>query len=86
MSQPAHIYYDLDVVNSIQPSLTTSQSSQPNRLTFTEVRSSPILDNPSDYYLSIVRFSLDTAGSMPLFVPQIELQNQVGSAPWNNTT
>ena len=86
MSQPSHIYYDLDVVNSVQPSLTTSQSSQPNRLTFTEVRSSPILDNPSDYFLSIVRFSLDTAGSMPLFVPQIELQNQVGAAPWNNTT
>jgi hypothetical protein len=86
MSQPSHIYYDLDVVNSVQPSLTTSQSSQPNRLTFTEVRSSPILDTPSDYFLSIVRFSLDTAGSMPLFIPQIELQNQVGAAPWNNTT
>jgi len=85
MSQPTQIYYDLDVVNTIQPSLTTSQTSQPNRLTFTEVRSSPILDNPSDYFLSIIRFSLDTAGSMPLFIPQIELQNTVGAAPWNNT-
>jgi len=85
MTQPTQIYYDLDVVNSIQPSLTTSQTSQANRLTFTEVRSSPILDNPSDYFLSIIRFSLDTAGSMPLFIPQIELKNTVGASPWNNT-
>ena len=85
MTQPTQIYYDLDVVNTIQPSLTTAQSSQPNRLTFTEVRSSPILDNPSDYFLSIIRFSLDTAGSMPLFIPQIELKNTVGASPWNNT-
>jgi len=85
MTQPSHIYYDLDVVNTIQPSLTTSQTSSQNRLTFTEVRSSPILDNPSDYFLSIVRFSLDTAGSMPLFIPQIELKNTVGASPWNNT-
>jgi len=35
--------------------------------------------------LSIVRFSLDTAGSMPLFLPQIDLANAVGVAPWNNT-
>jgi hypothetical protein len=85
MTTPTQVYYDLDVVNTIQPSLTTSQTSQPNRLTFTEVRSSPILDNPSDYFLSIIRFSLDTAGSMPLFIPQIELKNSVGPTPWNNT-
>lgn len=85
MSQPSQIYYDLDVVNTVQPAFTTSSTAQPNRLTFTEVRSSPILDNPSDYFLSIVRFSLDTAGSMPLFLPQIDLKNTVGVAPWNNT-
>jgi hypothetical protein len=85
MSQPTQIYYDLDVVNTVQPSQTTAQAAQPNRLTFTEIRSSPIIDNPSDYFLSIVRFSLDTAGSMPLFIPQIELNNSAGGTPWNNT-
>ena len=84
MSQPTQVYYDLDVVNTIQPAFTTAQTSQPNRLTFTEVRSSPILDNPSDYFLSIIRFSLDTAGSMPLFIPQIEL-NSVGPNAVNST-
>jgi len=77
MTQPTQIYYDLSVVNNIQPSNTQSQTSQQNRLTFTEVRSSPILDNPSDYFLSIVRFNLDTAGGMPLFVPQIDLQQPI---------
>jgi hypothetical protein len=85
MSQPSQIYYDLDVVNTIQPSITTSQTAQPNRLTFTEVRSSPILDNPSDYFFSIIRFSLDTAGSMPLFIPQMELSSSTGPTPYNNT-
>ena len=84
MSQPTQVYYDLDVVNTIQPAFTTAQTSQPNRLTFTEVRSSPILDNPSDYFLSIIRFSLDTAGSMPLFVPQIQL-NETGPNAVNST-
>ena len=84
MSQPTQVYYDLDVVNTIQPAFTTAQTSQPNRLTFTEVRSSPILDNPSDYFLSIIRFSLDTAGSMPLFIPQVEL-NSVGPNAVNST-
>ena len=84
MSQPTQVYYDLDVVNTIQPAFTTAQTSQPNRLTFTEVRSSPILDNPSDYFLSIIRFSLDTAGSMPLFIPQVEL-NGVGPNAVNST-
>jgi hypothetical protein len=85
MTQPTQIYYDLDVVNTVQPSQTNAQAAQPNRLTFTEIRSSPILDDPSEYFLSIVRFSLDTAGSMPLFIPQIELNNSAGGAPWNNT-
>lgn len=84
MSQPTQVYYDLDVVNTIQPAFTTAQTSQPNRLTFTEVRSSPILDNPSDYFLSIIRFSLDTAGSMPLFIPQIQL-NETGPNAVNST-
>jgi len=30
--------------------------------------------NPQDYFFSIVRFQLDTAGAMPLFIPQIDLK------------
>lgn len=85
-SSPSQIYYDLDVVNTLNTATNNAQNSISNKLTFTEVRSSPILDNPSDYFLSIVRFSLDTAGSMPCVLPQINLDTAVGSLDYPNET
>ena len=85
-STPTQIYYDLDVVNTLNPSSSASNSQQLNRLTFTEVRSSPILDNPSDYFLSIVRFSLDTPGSMPMCLPQINLDQTLATPDFPNET
>lgn len=69
-AEPTHIYYDLEVANQ---SLNDT-GLPPSRLSFTQVRSSAILDNPNDYFMSIVRFSLDTAGALPSFIPQIDLQ------------
>jgi len=83
---PTQIYYDLDVVNTFNPSSQLTATNQLNRLTFTEVRSSPILDNPSDYFLSIVRFSLDTAGSMPVMLPQIDLDQTIADPNFPNKT
>lgn len=69
---PVNLYYDLDIVNT-----DFSEFGQiPQRLTFTEVRASSILSSPQDYFMSIVRFSLDTAGAMPVFIPQIDLKQQ----------
>ena len=85
-TSPAQIYYDLDVVNTFNPSLNSTTTQQLNRLTFTEVRSSPILDNPSDYFLSIVRFSLDTPNSMPVMLPQIDLNQTLASPNFPNET
>jgi hypothetical protein len=85
-TSPAQIYYDLDVVNTFNPSLNSTTTQQLNRLTFTEVRSSPILDNPSDYFLSIVRFSLDTPNSMPVCLPQIDLNQTLASIDFPNET
>lgn len=85
-TQPTQIYYDLDVVNTFNPSSQLTATNQLNRLTFTEVRSSPILDNPSDYFLSIVRFSLDTAGSMPVMLPQIDLEQDQSDPYFPNKT
>ena len=69
-AEPTHIYFDLEVVNQ---SLDDT-GLPPSRLSFTQVRSSSILDNPNDYFMSIVRFSLDTAGSLPVIIPQIDLE------------
>ena len=82
INDPVNMYYDLDLVNT-----DFSENGQiPARLTFTEVRASPILMNPQDYFFSIVRFQLDTAGSMPLFIPQIDLKQNVGDLDFPNKT
>jgi len=82
INDPVNMYYDLDIVNT-----DFSENGQvPQRLTFTEVRASAILQNPQDYFFSIVRFQLDTAGAMPLFIPQIDLKQAVGDADFPNKT
>lgn len=86
MSSPDQLYYDLDVANTFNPGIVPNSYPAINRLSFTEVRSSPIVDNPSDYYLSIVRFSLDTAGSMPIMIPQIDLNQTLATPNQPNAT
>jgi hypothetical protein len=85
LSAPTQVYYNLDVANEQVGDLGVP----PNKLTFTQVRSSNLLDTPSDYFMSIVRFSLDTAGSLPIFIPQIDTQQVGPGAPntlWPNKT
>lgn len=72
--EPYHIYYDLNIINN-----DTSGTRKPPNLQFTEIRNSPYLSNPADYFCSVVRFSLETP-SLPLIVPQVK----VGSAGIND--
>ena len=81
ISSPTQVYYNLDVANEQIGGLGVP----PAKLQFTEVRSSNLLDVPSDYFMSIVRFSLDTAGSLPIFLPQIDSQ-QPNDANFPNKT
>jgi hypothetical protein len=81
-AEPTHIYYDLEIANQ---SLTDT-GVPPNPLSFTQVRSSAVLDNPNDYFMSIVRFSLDTAGSLPSFIPQIDLEQLPNDPDFPNVT
>ena len=74
ITSPAQVYYNLDVANEQIGDLGVP----PAKLQFTEVRSSNLLDVPSDYFMSIVRFSLDTAGSLPIFLPSIDTQQANG--------
>jgi len=64
---PSHIYYDLNMINN-----DTTGQNPPLFLKFNEIRNSPVLQDPSQYFLSIIRFSLDTP-SLPLFIPQVIL-------------
>jgi hypothetical protein len=64
---PDHIYYDLSVTNN-----QYSKTGDPPVLSFTDTRSSPILQNPSEYYCSVIRFSVDTP-SLPIIIPQVKV-------------
>jgi len=63
--QPEKIYYDLTVSNF------QSSTANPQPFYFNESRTLPYLLCPQDYYLSIIRFSVDT-GTMPVFIPSIQ--------------
>jgi hypothetical protein len=66
-NSPDNIYLDISTVNSdnLGNSLRTA-------LQFNENRTNAILSNPSNYFLSVIRFSVDTPGStLPIFIPAL---------------
>ena len=60
---PTHVYLNLDVVNK------STTAAQP--LVFNETRNMPFLTNTQDYVCSVVRFTLQTSNSLPVFIPDI---------------
>jgi len=66
-SQPFHIYYDMNVINN-----DSSFPAKPVRFQYKETRSNYFLLCPQDYFMSIVRFNLQTP-TLPIFIPQINL-------------
>ena len=61
-----HLYYNITIINS------DDGSTSPPQVNFNEIRNSPYLNNPELYYMSVVRFSLETP-TLPLFIPQAKL-------------
>lgn len=64
-SSPSHIYYDLQI-NNFQSTTTESPP-----LIFNETRNNSFVPKADDYYLSIVRFQIDTY-SLPSFIADIQ--------------
>ena len=62
---PDAVYYDVLTTNF------QSTSKNPKPFAFNESRSSPYVENPEHYDLSILRFTIDT-GLVPLFIPSIQ--------------
>lgn len=62
---PDKVYYDITVSN------LATINTPPPQLYFNETRNNPFVYDPESYYLSIVRFSLDTQ-SLPILVPEIQ--------------
>ena len=71
MSDPNHVYLDLGVINN-----NYNQGDQPPYLLFEEIRNRPFLDGDSSEYFffcSIVRFTIQTSNTLPVFIPRIGL-------------
>lgn len=65
--QPYHIYYDLDIINN-----DTTGLNPPQVLRFTEIRNSPYLMSPENYFVSVARFQIQTP-SLPVWIPQAQI-------------
>jgi len=64
-TSPHQIYFDLNVTNF------QSSTTKPLPFQYNEARSNPFIQKPEDYYLSILRFTVDT-GTVPIFIPSIQ--------------
>ena len=68
MSKPIHKYLDLDVVNNNLTGDVVAPA-----LRFEETRNTPFLEgDSSEYFCSIIRFSIQTGNSLPIFIPRIQ--------------
>jgi hypothetical protein len=64
-SQPFHIYYQMNLINN-----DTDNPRPPIRFTYNESRNNPYLLAPDNYYLSIVRFHIQSP-TLPVFIPRV---------------
>jgi hypothetical protein len=71
-NDPTHTYLDINIVNN---SLASNTSPQP--IVFQTGRNADYLSNPSNYYVSVIRWSLDNR--LPIIIPQLIL-NQTFNA------
>jgi len=84
-TNPDQVYYDLTIANINNGDVNPVNSPV---LIFNEQRQNAIINNTGDYYLSIVRFQLDTT-SLPILAPVIEdyyTQISQGSPATNSKT
>ncbi len=67
MHDPHHVYLDLDVINN-----DYKNNGAPPYLRFEEIRNTPFLDgDSSEYFCSIVRFTVQTGNTLPVIIPRI---------------
>ena len=65
-NKACHVYLDIDITNN---NIGTDTSPVP--VNFTDVRSTAYLSKASDYFLSVVRWSIGS--NLPIAIPQIQL-------------
>jgi hypothetical protein len=65
--QPYHQYYDLDCINN-----ATNGTTAPVQLQFNDIRNSPYINCPENYFMSLVRFYVESS-SLPIMLPAVEI-------------
>jgi hypothetical protein len=73
------IYFDLTVTNFQNTEV------KPQPFYYNEQRTLPFINVPEDYYMSILRFTVET-GTLPLFIPSIQPASQQIGTPDVNLT
>jgi hypothetical protein len=63
--EPDQIYFDINVTNF------QSATVNPQTFAYNESRTVPYVNNPEDYHLSVLRFTVDS-GTVPVFIPSIQ--------------
>ena len=71
MLHPQHVDLDLDVINK-----DYKHDEPPPYLKFEEIRNTPFLDgDSSEYFCSIMRLTILTGNTLPVFIPRVVIQN-----------
>lgn len=69
-NDPAFVYYNIDIISN---KTNETGLGQDPVVQYSETRQQPIISDASKYYFSIIRASIDGAGSgLPLFIPSIQ--------------
>jgi hypothetical protein len=69
---PSYVYYNADIINNTTQSSLGGVAIRDPQVRFNETRDTAIIRNASDYFFSIIRFTMDGANKdLPLFIPSI---------------
>lgn len=70
---PDYIYYNADIINNTTADLVNGASVVDPQIRFNETRDAALVKDASQYYFSIIRFTMDGPNKdLPLFIPDIQ--------------
>jgi hypothetical protein len=70
---PDYVYYNADIINNETKEVANGNVVIDPQVRFNEVRDAPLIRDASQYFFSIVRFSMDGSNKdLPLFIPVIQ--------------
>jgi hypothetical protein len=70
--KPDYIYYNADIINNTTTDLANGNAVLDPQIRFNETRDTALIKDASEYYFSIVRFTMNGANKdLPLFIPVI---------------